>query len=76
MPDNKKSPRREQADRLLLMAIDSFDSDPNGSMTLMRALTLATISQALLMQESIDATIELDFEADDEDEKDKGDRLW
>ena len=59
--------RRQQADELLLQSINTFENDPNGQITLLRALTMATIANAMLQQEALDATIELDLDRDDDD---------
>ena len=59
--------RREQADDLLLRAIDNMERDPNGQVALLRSLVLATIANAMLSQEALDATIIIRPESDDDD---------
>jgi hypothetical protein len=60
--------RREQADSLLLEAISHFENDPHGQVSILRALTMATIANAMLQQEALDSTIEMGLDEDDPDD--------
>jgi hypothetical protein len=66
--------RRQEADKLLLQAINNFKSDPNGQVSLLRTLAMAVIVQAMLMQEGLDGVVELQVE--DDDEPPKGELPW
>lgn len=69
--------RREQADNLLLQAINNMEHDPHGQVSLLRSLTMATIATAMLQQEALDSTIEMHIDDDDDlPPPSKGEQPW
>ena len=69
--------RRQQADEMLLGAINNMEKDPNGQVSLLRSLVLATIANAMLMQESIDQIVELELPPpNDDDDNERNPKPW
>lgn len=44
-----------------------LEADPNGQISLLRSLALATIANAMLQQEVLDGTVEMEIDDDDDD---------
>lgn len=61
------TPRRGVADRLVAAAMEQMERDDKGLGSLQRAAALANIATALLLQEMLDDTIQLEVEEDNND---------
>ncbi len=64
--------RRQQADEMLLRAINNMNEDPTGQVSLLRTLAMATIAHAMLQQEALDSVVELELNRDDDDDPPPG----